>query len=50
MVYFKKITEDAAILLLNDALKPESPMNTELPLIAKRIPDENDNFIFSYIS
>jgi len=45
----KKITEaDAAILFIsNDALKPESPIRTlELPLIAKRIRDENDNFIF----
>ena len=45
----KKIMEaDAAILFIsNDALKPESPIRTlELPLIAKRILDENDNFIF----
>ena len=45
----EKIMEaDAAILFIsNDALKPESPIRTlELPLIAKRIRDKNDNFIF----
>ena len=47
--YYQKINEaNAAILFIsNDALKPESPIRTlELPLIAKRIRDENDNFIF----